>query len=85
MAHRIAVGVSGTGSNLRALHATIERGALDAEIALVFSDRECPAVEWAVEQGIDALVVPMPKLSEVERESPRTVCSCSLSRPSGRS
>jgi phosphoribosylaminoimidazolecarboxamide formyltransferase / IMP cyclohydrolase len=69
VAHRIAVGVSGTGSNLRALHAAAERGALDAEIVLVFADRECPAVDWAVEQGIDTLVVPMPKLSAVEERT----------------
>jgi phosphoribosylaminoimidazolecarboxamide formyltransferase/IMP cyclohydrolase len=64
--HRIAVGVSGTGSNLRALHAVTSRGAIDAEIALVFADRPCAALDWAVEQGIDTLLVPMPKLSEVE-------------------
>jgi folate-dependent phosphoribosylglycinamide formyltransferase PurN len=64
VAHRIAVGVSGTGSNLRALHAAAVRGALDAEIALVFADRECAAIDWAVEQGLDALIVPMPKLSD---------------------
>jgi phosphoribosylaminoimidazolecarboxamide formyltransferase/IMP cyclohydrolase len=58
VAHRIAVGVSGTGSNLRALHAAAGRGALDAEIALVFADRECAAIDWAVEQGLDTLVVP---------------------------
>ena len=58
MAHRIAVGVSGTGSNLRALHAAAWRGALDAEIALVFADRPCEALDWAVEQGIEALLVP---------------------------
>ena len=58
MAHRIAVGVSGTGSNLRALHAVASRGALDAEIALVFADRPCAALDWAVEQGIDTLLVP---------------------------
>ena len=69
MAHRIAVGVSGTGSNLRALHAAIERGALDAEIGLVFADRECSALDWAVEQGMDTLLVPMPKLSEVEERA----------------
>ena len=63
MAHRIAVGVSGTGSNLRALHAAAQRGALDAEIALVFADRECAAIDWAVEQGLDTLVVPVPKVS----------------------
>jgi phosphoribosylaminoimidazolecarboxamide formyltransferase/IMP cyclohydrolase len=58
LAHRIAVGVSGTGSNLRALQAASVRGALNAEIALVFADRECPALDWAVEQGIETLLVP---------------------------
>jgi phosphoribosylaminoimidazolecarboxamide formyltransferase/IMP cyclohydrolase len=58
MAHRIAVGASGTGSNLRALHAAAVRGALDARIALVFADRPCAAMEWAVEQGIETLLVP---------------------------
>ena len=58
MAHRIAVGVSGTGSNLRALQALVSRGALDAEIALVFADRPCAALDWAVEQGIETLLVP---------------------------
>jgi phosphoribosylaminoimidazolecarboxamide formyltransferase/IMP cyclohydrolase len=64
VAHRIAVGVSGTGSNLRALHAAAMRGALDAEIALVFADRDCAAIDWAVEQGLDTLVVPVPRLSD---------------------
>ncbi len=58
MAHRIAVGVSGTGSNLRALHALAERAGLDAEIVLVFADRECAALDWAAGQGIDTLLVP---------------------------
>jgi phosphoribosylaminoimidazolecarboxamide formyltransferase/IMP cyclohydrolase len=58
VAHRIVVGVSGTGSNLRALHAVAARGALDAEIALVFADRPCAALDWAVEQGIETLLVP---------------------------
>ena len=50
---RIAVGVSGAGSNLRALHAAARRGELGAGIVLVFADRACPALEWAVEEGID--------------------------------
>jgi phosphoribosylaminoimidazolecarboxamide formyltransferase/IMP cyclohydrolase len=58
VAHRISVGVSGTGSNLRALHALTSRGALDAEIVLVFADRPCAALDWAVEQGIETLLVP---------------------------
>jgi phosphoribosylaminoimidazolecarboxamide formyltransferase / IMP cyclohydrolase len=79
VAHRIAVGVSGTGSNLRALHAAAQRGALDAEIALVFADRDCPAIDWAVEQGIETLVVPMPKLSASdERDAANAVLAESL-------
>ena len=58
VAHRIAVGVSGTGSNLRALHSAASRGALDAEIALVFADRPCAALDWAVEQGSETVLVP---------------------------
>jgi phosphoribosylaminoimidazolecarboxamide formyltransferase/IMP cyclohydrolase len=54
---RIAVGVSGAGSNLRALQAAAERGELGGEIVLVFADRACPALDWAVEQGIDTALV----------------------------
>ncbi len=56
---RIAVGVSGAGSNLRALAAAAGRGELGGSIVLVFADRACPALDWAVEQGFDtALVLP---------------------------
>jgi len=55
---QIAVGVSGGGSNLRALAASARRGALGAEIVLVFADRPCPALDWATEQGIDTALVP---------------------------
>ncbi len=54
---RIAVGVSGAGSNLRALHAAAQRGELGGDMALVFADRTCPALEWAREQGIDTALV----------------------------
>jgi phosphoribosylaminoimidazolecarboxamide formyltransferase/IMP cyclohydrolase len=55
---RIAVGVSGAGSNLRALHASATRGELAGEVVLVFADRACPALEWAAEQGIDTALIP---------------------------
>ncbi len=58
MAGRIAVGVSGAGSNLRALVAAAERGALGGEVALVFADRACAALTWAGEQGIDTAYLP---------------------------
>ena len=51
---RIAVAVSGTGSNLFALAAAAERGELGGDIALVIADRECPALAWARERGLQA-------------------------------
>ena len=57
MGGRIAVGVSGSGSNLRALAARVDRWALDATIALVFSDRPCAALDWATEAGLDTALV----------------------------
>jgi phosphoribosylaminoimidazolecarboxamide formyltransferase/IMP cyclohydrolase len=57
-AGRVAVGVSGAGSNLRALVAAARRGALGGEVGLVFSDRPCPALDWAAEQGIDTALLP---------------------------
>ena len=54
---RIAVGVSGAGSNLRAMQAAATRGELGGEIILVFADRACPALDWAAEQGIDTALI----------------------------
>jgi phosphoribosylaminoimidazolecarboxamide formyltransferase/IMP cyclohydrolase len=55
---RIAVGVSGTGSNLRALVAAARRGELGGDVVLVFADRACVALDWAAEQGIETILVP---------------------------
>jgi phosphoribosylaminoimidazolecarboxamide formyltransferase/IMP cyclohydrolase len=55
---RIAVGVSGGGSNLRALVASARRGELGGEIVLAFGDRTCPALDWAAGEGIDTALVP---------------------------
>ena len=49
---RIVVGVSGGGTNLRALHAAAVRDELGGEIVLVFADRDCPALAWAAGQEI---------------------------------
>ncbi len=54
---RIAVGVSGAGSNLRALEAAATRGELGGEIVLVFADRACRALDWAAEEGIDTALI----------------------------
>jgi len=77
--HRIAVGVSGTGSNLRALHTLAGRAALDAEIVLVFADRECPALDWATDQGMDTLLVPAaPRGDDAARAEEDRVLAASL-------
>jgi phosphoribosylaminoimidazolecarboxamide formyltransferase/IMP cyclohydrolase len=55
---RIAVAVSGAGSNLRSLHAAAARGELGGKIVLVVADRDCPALDWARQQGIDTAHVP---------------------------
>jgi len=54
---RIAVAVSGAGSNLRALHAAAERGELGGEIVLVVADRPCAAIDWAGEQALATAVI----------------------------
>ena len=57
MPGRIAVAVSGAGSNLRALVAAARRGTVGGEVVLVVADRSCPAVEWARAEGLPARVV----------------------------
>lgn len=56
---RLAVLLSGRGSNFEALAAAVERGELPAEIVLVASDRpEAPGLARARELGLPALAVP---------------------------
>ena len=59
MSGRIAVCVSGTGTNLRALRAYEKRGLLGGEIALVLADRPCDALGYATDEGLaNALIDP---------------------------
>lgn len=54
----LAVLVSGRGSNLQALLAAIDRGACDAEVGCVLSDRaNAPALTLASERGIATDVI----------------------------
>ena len=54
---RLAVAVSGAGTNLRALQRATRRGELGAEICLVVADRACPALDAASADGIPIAVV----------------------------
>jgi len=53
---RIAVFLSGRGSNFLAIREAVERGAIDAEIALVFSNKaDAPGLMRAREAGLETL------------------------------
>ena len=55
---RLAVLVSGRGSNLQAILDAVARGALDVSVAGVFSDRpEPPAFQWARQHGVPVFPV----------------------------
>ena len=55
---RLAVLLSGRGSNFAAIHDAIARGDLDAEIVCVISNRpEAPGISNAREWGLDAHVI----------------------------
>ncbi|HXX59999.1 MAG TPA: bifunctional phosphoribosylaminoimidazolecarboxamide formyltransferase/IMP cyclohydrolase [Candidatus Sulfotelmatobacter sp.] len=53
----VAVGVSGTGSNLAALLQAQRRGALGGHVTLVFADRDCPALGIARAAGVPTLLL----------------------------
>lgn len=53
---KIAVFISGRGSNFRAIHDAILAGKVNAEIALVFSNRkEAPGLQLAQERNLETL------------------------------
>ena len=54
---RIAVCVSGAGTNLRALRAYEKRGLLGGDIRLVLADRPCDALAFAADEGITTALV----------------------------
>lgn len=56
---RLGILISGRGSNFEAIAANIERGCLDAEIAVVLSNRaDAPGLETARRRGIANAAIP---------------------------
>lgn len=56
---RLGILISGRGSNFEAISNSIERGALDAEIAIVISNRAAaPGIQIARERGIPVRIIP---------------------------
>lgn len=53
---KIAVFLSGRGSNFKAIHTAVENGTIDADIALVFSNKQqAPGLQYAREAGLTSL------------------------------
>ncbi|MCX5921673.1 MAG: phosphoribosylglycinamide formyltransferase [Candidatus Melainabacteria bacterium] len=65
---RLAVLISGGGSNLKAIHHAIENGLLtDAEIVLVVSDKPtAKGLEWAFTQGLKTALISPALCKEAE-------------------
>lgn len=58
---RLAVLLSGRGSNLLAIHTAVERGDLPARLSLVISNRsDAPGLIRARELGLEAASIPLP-------------------------
>src|SRR5262249_7091258 len=56
---RLGILISGRGSNMEAIAANIERGELDAKIAVVISNRpDAPGLEIARLRGLEAIAIP---------------------------
>jgi len=70
---RIAVFLSGRGSNFAAIREAVERGEIDAEIALVFSNKaDAPGLLKAREAGLETLVLD-PKASPTREDYDRAI------------
>ncbi|MCX7975158.1 MAG: phosphoribosylglycinamide formyltransferase [Candidatus Aminicenantes bacterium] len=77
---RIAIFLSGRGSNFRAIHDAILAGHINAEIILVFSNREeAPGLAIARERGLETLVL-NPKLYPNREEYDREILKELLKR-----
>lgn len=68
---RVAVLLSGRGSNFRAIHDAMRAGRIDADISLVFSNKaEAQGLESARERGLEALALdpkPFPAKEDYDR------------------
>ena len=77
---RIAVFLSGRGSNFAAIREAVERGEIDAEIALVFSNKaDAPGLLKAREAGLETLCLD-PKASPTREDYDRAIIAETESR-----
>ncbi|HHY97839.1 MAG TPA: phosphoribosylglycinamide formyltransferase [Firmicutes bacterium] len=77
---RLGVLVSGRGSNLVAIMDAIDRGELQAQVAIVISDkRQAPAIDRARERGVEAIVI-SPRDFPSREEHEKAILSALLAR-----
>ena len=70
---RIAVFLSGRGSNFKAIHTAVENGTVNADIALVFSNKQqAPGLQYAREAGLTSLYL-NPKEFESREDYDRAI------------
>jgi phosphoribosylglycinamide formyltransferase-1 len=73
MSYKVAVLISGSGTNLQALIDAQEVGALGAKIVLVVSDRaDAYGLQRALQHAIPTVFIPLPRASRAERTAVRT-------------
>jgi len=71
---KIAVLLSGRGSNFVAIHDTVQAGKINADIALVFSNKkEAPGLQIARERDLEAVSLSPKKFSDREEYDRETV------------
>ena len=79
---RVGVLASGRGSNFQALVAAAKAGRIPADIALLVSDRDAPAVAIARAEGVEAVVIP-PREHPGREAHDKAVIDCLESRRIG--
>ena len=64
---RLAVSVSGTGSNFRKIHESCVAGSINGNVALVMtSNPTCPAADFAMQNETDVITYPPKELTVFE-------------------
>ena len=77
-AHNILFLCSGGGGNLRFIHSLVQSGDLPGFASVsVIADRECPAVDWSVANGLQTDVVSISRENQAD-----LIAACKLHPPS---
>ncbi len=60
---QLAIFASGGGSNFQKIHGAVQSGEIPARVALLVTDKpQCPAADYARDQGIEVVHYPAPDM-----------------------